>query len=69
MRANQGQWRIVATYPASYSAASAGFAIRAGNATRNGFWYGPPGAFDARTETVDDGTALYARYVGGGTDE
>jgi hypothetical protein len=61
MRDHPNQWQHVHTYPARYAAVSVAGGIRRGGL---GQAYQPAGAFEARTEMVDDGTAVYARYVG-----
>ncbi|MFJ9799904.1 hypothetical protein [Streptomyces sp. NPDC101145] len=61
LRARPHEWQHVHTYRATYGAASVAREIRIGGF---GGTYGPPGSFEARTQTVDDGTAVYARYVG-----
>lgn len=58
MRAHPDQWTRIRTYPAAYSAVGVARGIRLGLIAA----YGPTGTFDARTELVDDGTALYARF-------
>ncbi|MFF9632910.1 hypothetical protein [Streptomyces fradiae] len=61
LRERPGEWRHVHTYRANYGATSVAREIRIGGL---GGTYSPPGAYEARTQTVDDGTAVYARYVG-----
>jgi hypothetical protein len=61
LRARPLEWQHVHTYRASYAAASVAREIRIGGLSGA---YGPPGAYEARTQTVDDGTAVCARYVG-----
>jgi hypothetical protein len=61
MRAQPQEWRHVHTYRANYGAANVAREIRLGGLSGA---YAPSGAFEARTEMVDDGTAVYARYIG-----
>lgn len=66
MREHPAQWLEITTYPASYTAYSAAYEItRGGTSVRIGQHYDPPGTFEARTETTDEGTAVQARYIGG----
>ncbi|MDX3165906.1 hypothetical protein PV516_19150 [Streptomyces scabiei] len=48
----------VAVCPAPYTAASLASDIQDGR-----YAYGPAGSYGARTETVDDGTAVLAWYI------
>lgn len=66
MRTNPFAWLEVATYPATYTAVAAASAIGGGtDGMHIARHYGPAGAFETRTTTVDDGTTIHARYVGG----
>ncbi|MFF4409870.1 hypothetical protein [Streptomyces sp. NPDC001404] len=59
LREMPGLWLTVKVYPANYSAQS--LAVDVG---RGRYAYTPAGAYEARTELVDDGTAVLVRYVG-----
>ncbi|MEU6057943.1 hypothetical protein [Streptomyces sp. NPDC047097] len=63
MRNQPGEWLLVITYHSSQVADSMARSIRTGD-QRTGGVYQPPGAYEARTEPVDDGTAVYGRYTG-----
>lgn len=64
MRARPREWRLVTVYRSSISAKSTAHQITTatGKIAR---WYVPAGAFEARSVVVDEGTAVYARYIGG----
>lgn len=64
LRANPGQWAVVATYP-SMSARSTAVKINAGKVAA----MRPAGHWEACTRTVEGETRIYARYVGGGSGE
>lgn len=63
LRARPGVWIAVGVYPASYSAASIGAHLRAGQGSFA--VYAPAGAYESRTRPVDNGTLLEARYTVG----
>ncbi|WP_333745588.1 hypothetical protein [Streptomyces sp. IBSBF 2950] len=58
LREMPGLALTVVVCPAPYTAQSLVQDIRAGR-----YAYAPPGAYSARTETVDEGTAVLAWYV------
>lgn len=63
LRTTPGEWQTVHVYASRYSAMSAAHLVRQPRCQ----WlaYLPAGAYEARVEMVDGGTALLARYVGG----
>lgn len=61
MRRHPHMWIQVGVYNGSQSANSAAYQIRTGDRLPP---YRPAGAFETRTKPLDDGTALYARYIG-----
>jgi hypothetical protein len=63
LRSIPGEWHRIGTYRASYSAASIAHSVRTGYRSPS---YLPAGSFEARTEVVEDGTSVWAQYVGGG---
>lgn len=66
MRTNPLTWLEIATYPAPYTAVSVVAGIERGaKGGHIAHHYSPIGAFEARTTTVDEGTAVHARYIGG----
>ncbi|MFD3535200.1 hypothetical protein [Streptomyces sp. NPDC058664] len=60
-RRHPGMWIEVGVYNSRQSAESTGRHVRTADRLP---YYTPVGAFETRTELVDDGTALYARYTG-----
>ncbi|MEU5595718.1 hypothetical protein [Streptomyces sp. NPDC020298] len=63
LRRSPGVWLIVGEYRNRSTASSTSYAIRA--ATPGvGAWYAPPDSFESRTELVEEGVRVYARYVG-----
>ncbi|MFD5709548.1 hypothetical protein ACFWHW_03985 [Streptomyces pharetrae] len=67
-RRQPGTWIVVNDYRSSTAADGIAYDIRSGysHGTRSGpSPYHPAGAFEARTELVEDGVRVYARYVGG----
>jgi hypothetical protein len=60
-RRHPGMWIEVGIYNSRQSAESTARHIRTAERLR---YYTPAGAYETRTELVDDGTALYARYTG-----
>lgn len=68
LQAQPGVWLIVGDYRNSISADSVAKRIRHGypiGAREYGTPYQPAGAYETRTEPVDDGTRVHARYTGG----
>jgi hypothetical protein len=67
-RRQPGQWVVVNDYRSNIAADGAAYVIRSGY-RHSGHSYPPPyhpaGTFEARTELIEDGTRVYARYVGG----
>lgn len=63
-RQKPGEWQTVGEYATDMSAGSIVSAITKGGS--NVVAYGPAGAFEARSEQTEAGTAVYARYVGDG---
>ncbi|WP_327377958.1 hypothetical protein OG393_30775 [Streptomyces sp. NBC_01216] len=59
-----GRWVFAGTYGSSYTADSMARLVRTGSGRRMTA-YDPAGAYDAYTERVDDGHALYVRHVRG----
>lgn len=59
LREHPNEWQVVGTYS---SVSGPGMASH----IRTAFLiaYEPAGAFDARTEVVEDGTRVHARYIG-----
>lgn len=67
-RRKPGVWVVVGDYRSSISADHMAYAIRSGyrrGSTAGPSPYHPAGAFEARTELVEDGVRVHARYVGG----
>ncbi|MFI9154551.1 hypothetical protein [Streptomyces sp. NPDC053367] len=66
-RRQPGKWVVVNDYRSSLVADGTACYIRRGHeySSRGPSPYQPAGAFDARTELVEDGVRVYARYVGG----
>ncbi|MEV6569985.1 hypothetical protein [Streptomyces sp. NPDC051577] len=63
LRAAPCEWQTVHVYATRSAAIGTAWHVRRpGNGL---FAYRPAGAFEARVEMVDGGTALLARYVGG----
>jgi hypothetical protein len=62
MRRHPLMWIEVAVYNGPSSAKFTANQIRTGDRIPH---YLPAGAFETRTAPVDNGTALYARYIGG----
>ncbi|MEV4858956.1 hypothetical protein [Streptomyces ossamyceticus] len=61
LRAQPGEWGPVSVYPAAYNARKIAVNIRL---ARDSFGvYGPAGAFEARTQALEDGTLVEARYI------
>ncbi|MFC8945943.1 hypothetical protein [Streptomyces rochei] len=60
LRARPGQWAHVLTPPASGTATSMAYVIRAAKLTA----YAPAGTFEAHARTVNGEHRVYARYVG-----
>lgn len=60
-RRHPGMWIEVGIYNSGSSARSMAREIRRCNRLP---YYTPAGAFETRTALVEDGAALYARYVG-----
>lgn len=68
-KAQPGVWLPVTDYRSTHAAADVGRRIRTGypiGLAPYGTPYLPAGAFETRTELVEDGTRLYTRYVGEG---
>ena len=61
-RRHPGVWIEIGSYRSNISARGICNMIRKGLRTP---YYLPAGSFEARTKLVDDGTVVYARYVGG----
>lgn len=61
MRRHPHMWIEVCVYNGRQSANAAAYQIRTGDRLPA---YRPAGAFETRTEPLDGGTALYARYIG-----
>lgn len=69
LTANPGEWLVIGDYRSSIGADGIAHCIRTGypiGAVTAHNPYQPVGAFETRTELVEDGIRLYARYVGGG---
>ena len=67
LQANPGVWLPVGDYRSSGSARSLLHRIRTGwpiGTAAYGTPYLPAGAYEARTELVEDGTRVHARYIG-----
>jgi hypothetical protein len=67
-RRQPGVWLPVTDYRSTHTAEDVARRIRNGypiGDTRYGNPYQPTGAFEARTELVDDGTRLHVRFGGG----
>ena len=62
LRARPGEWGTVGVYRSLATGRNVGSQVRTAGANYSA--YGPPGAFEARTELVSDGTRVKARYVG-----
>lgn len=60
IRKAEGEWQLVGTYPARYSAVSLAHSIRVARLPV----YAPRGSFETRVEPVGDETGVYARYLG-----
>lgn len=60
LKANPGNWGIVAVYDKASTAGSIAAQIRAGSVNA----YQPAGAFEAHARTVEGERRVYARYVG-----
>ncbi|WP_137991224.1 hypothetical protein [Streptomyces vilmorinianum] len=60
-KAARGTWVVAGTYGSWYAADSMARIVRTGSGKRMAA-YLPVGAFDARLEQVEDGTALWVRY-------
>ncbi|MFI0233092.1 hypothetical protein [Streptomyces sp. NPDC017086] len=68
LREQPGVWLVVGDYRSKTSADSTVTRIRHGypiGAREYGTPYLPVGAYEARTEPVEDGTRVHARYIGG----
>lgn len=68
LRQQPGVWLIVGDYRSTVSANSIAGRIRHGypiGAREYGTPYQPTGAYESRTELVEDGTRVEARYIGG----
>lgn len=61
LRNQPGEWQLVGTYPARYSAITAAHSVRTASRMPA---YSPAGSFESRVETVGDETGVYARYIG-----
>lgn len=61
MREHPGVWMHIATCRTSYTAKGVAYRVR--TATRQSV-YEPTGAFEARVQQLDDGTAVIARWLG-----
>ncbi|MFE9391627.1 hypothetical protein [Streptomyces sp. NPDC006784] len=61
LREHPGMWMQVAVYPVAYSARGAAHRIRTAYRLPS---YEPAGAFEARVEQLDEGTAVVARWLG-----
>ena len=61
-RRHPGVWIEVGVYRSNISARGICNMIRTGRRTP---YYLPAGSFEAEARLVDDGTVVYARYVGG----
>ncbi|WP_431980065.1 hypothetical protein [Streptomyces qinglanensis] len=61
LREHPGMWMQVAVYPTAYSAHGAAHRIRTAYRLPA---YEPAGAYEARTEQLDEGTAVVARWLG-----
>lgn len=68
LRAQPGVWLVVGDYRNSVSADNIARRIRAGypiGHANDGTPYLPARAYESRTELVEDGTRVHARYTGG----
>ncbi|MFF7096354.1 hypothetical protein ACFY9A_28765 [Streptomyces rubradiris] len=68
LRQHPGVWLPVGDYRNSISADDIARRIRTGYPLGNADGstpYLPAGAYESRTELVDDGTRVHARYIGG----
>jgi hypothetical protein len=66
LRSQPGVWLVVGDYRNSISADSLAKRIRSGypiGSPAAGTPYQPVGAYETRTEPVDDGTRVHARYT------
>lgn len=61
LKERPGVWLPVTEYPSRSGALNAALSIRKADPLRV---YRPAGAFEARIEMTEDGTAVLARYVG-----
>ena len=67
LQAHPGVWQVVGDYRNRDSANGLAHRIRTGYPLGHadyGTPYEPAGAYEARTELVDDGTRVHARYIG-----
>ncbi|MGW7355142.1 hypothetical protein ACWGI0_00225 [Streptomyces sp. NPDC054802] len=62
-KATPGEWVLAATYGSGYSADSIVRYVQTGAGKRGPNAYLPAGRFEAKKETVDDGTELWVRYL------
>jgi hypothetical protein len=65
LRANPGQWQIIGDYRSSQSADHMAYTIRtAFEKPGQSSPYAPAGSFQAYTRLTEDGSRLFACYVG-----